>query len=313
MLTRPMMRISRSSIAAILFSSSFMPAGLRNGMTPSMMHTIASAANKSLQSNPTTYPRGISAPAGAVQVLEEIALRRYDQNIALEPQGILVGLHAAIEGGEFWIAGIGARIGRGSTRISLAAYVLRLAGCIGQNVGALALGIGADLLGVSRAAGAQLLRLCDLALLHALVHGRGNIVSQVDALQLQVDQLDAKLPGGRGDVVERGVAQGAAHIGDHFAERLSGNRGLEFVAHDVGQVQSGHIRIAAAGLHETRGVEQLPFDVEIHAQRFLVTGQEALPGIGSSQNAAIENMLLIQRGFEAQSRTVLCSVHPAEA
>src|SRR3984957_15026758 len=173
MLTRPMMRISRSSIAAILFSSRFMPAGLRNGMTPSMMHTIASAANKSLQSNPTTYPGAISAPAGAVQVLEEIALRRDDQDIALEPQGILVGLHAAIEGGKFGIAGVGARIGRRGARIRLAAYVLRLAGCIGQHIGALALGIGADLLGVCHAAGAQLLRLCNLALLHALIHGGG--------------------------------------------------------------------------------------------------------------------------------------------
>ena len=55
------MRISRSSMDAILASSRFIADGLMNGMMPSMMQTIASAANKSVQSNPTSHPEKISA------------------------------------------------------------------------------------------------------------------------------------------------------------------------------------------------------------------------------------------------------------
>src|ERR1700681_1636963 len=87
---------------------------------------------------------------------------------------------------------------------------------------------------------------------------------------------------------------------------------LKRVADEGGEPQAGHILVSAGRLEETRGVEQLPLDVEIDTERLLVTGQEALAGIGTRENAPIEDMYFIQRRFQVQSRTVLRAVDLAE-
>jgi hypothetical protein len=120
-------------------------------------------------------------------------------------------------------------------------------------------------------------------------------------------------PGGSADLVETGIAQRTARIGDHFSQRLAGDRALEAVAHDVRQPQPSHIVVTAGRLEDTSGVEQLPLDVEIDAERLLVTGQEALASKGAREDATIENMHLVQWRFQMQSRAVLDAVDLAEA
>jgi len=76
MLKKPPRRSSRSSIADSFANSRFMPDGFMKGTMPSTMQTMANAASRSVQSSLTEHPEAALAPAGAVQVLEELALGR---------------------------------------------------------------------------------------------------------------------------------------------------------------------------------------------------------------------------------------------
>ena len=78
MLMKPTTRISRSSIAANLASSRFTLAGLMNGIMPSMMKTMASAANRSVQSSPTRFTLPL--------IQRPLALCRYLKN---SPSGVI--------------------------------------------------------------------------------------------------------------------------------------------------------------------------------------------------------------------------------
>src|SRR5205823_9871354 len=87
---------------------------------------------------------GLARPAA--KEAEEIAFRRQDERGVLAVQRIAIGLQRAIEGKEFFV--LPKRIGIDLDRltVAVAAHPLRLALRLGQDDGALALGIGAYIL-----------------------------------------------------------------------------------------------------------------------------------------------------------------------
>jgi len=108
----------------------------------------------------------------------------------------LVGIQAAVERVELGVHPVGLRVDRRRPGVALALDLLGIAVCLGQQHLALAVRIGTDLLALGRA-DRPLLVGDALALgLHAAVHRLADLRDEVDALQPDVDDLDAEVLGG---------------------------------------------------------------------------------------------------------------------
>src|SRR5258705_5572002 len=135
--------------------------------------------------------RGALAAAAAEEP-EEIAVRRQDQCRVLPAERLAIGLHRAVESEEVLILAEGVGVDLDRFALTLAAQDLRLLLRLGDDHRALALGDGADALGVLVALGAELLRLALPLGLHAREDRLAVLFRQVGAAQPHVDDLDAE-------------------------------------------------------------------------------------------------------------------------
>src|SRR5580704_7021093 len=174
MLPSPAMRNSRSCTCRSLAKARFTPCGLMNGAIPSNTRNSPSAASRSVKFTGGSASRALAPrrarPGGILQVLEEFAVRAHDQQVAVLAERMIISLHAAVEGIELGILGVGAGIGLCGGRITLAANAQRIALGIGEDHGALPFGRGADLGARLLPLGTQPVGGLGEALLHALVH-----------------------------------------------------------------------------------------------------------------------------------------------
>src|SRR6202022_3772864 len=123
MLPRPAMRNSRSVTSSSLANARFTPRGCRNGAIPSKTKNSARAASRSVKFKDTRCSRRSSALTGAgiLQVLEELAVRRHDEQVAVLAERALIRLQASVERIELGIFRVGLCIGLGRLRIAVAA------------------------------------------------------------------------------------------------------------------------------------------------------------------------------------------------
>ena len=110
MLPRPAMRSSRSPSVEQLRERALDAAGIQERQHPSSTRNSASAASRSDRLNDMrgcgrlSAAERASAPlAGVLQVLEELAVGRHDQHVAVLAERALVGLQAAVEGVELGV------------------------------------------------------------------------------------------------------------------------------------------------------------------------------------------------------------------
>src|ERR1700758_5488355 len=151
MLPRPAMRNSRSPISSSFAKARFTPRGFRKGAMPSNTKNKPRAASRSVRFNDTTAPdRSLPQAAlsinrrgrarmrlvGILQILEELPIRRYDQQGAVLAEGVVISLQAAIKGVELGILRIGLRIDGGRFRVALAVNAQRVLLGVRQDLGA---------------------------------------------------------------------------------------------------------------------------------------------------------------------------------
>src|SRR5688572_7411207 len=119
-------------------------------MMPSSTRNSARAENRSERSSDTglvfrlRWERGVSAPPGVLQILEELAVRRDHENIAFLADGALIGLQTTIERIELRMLGISGSIDRGGFGVRLTTDLQRSALRLGDDLGALAQRLRAD-------------------------------------------------------------------------------------------------------------------------------------------------------------------------
>src|SRR5690606_7083131 len=82
----------------------------------------------------SSHRRRLRAARGALQILEELAVRRHHQHIAVGADGLAIGLQAAVERIELRIAAIGLGIDLRRLGIALTADDLRLAIGLGKDL-----------------------------------------------------------------------------------------------------------------------------------------------------------------------------------
>src|SRR5579862_7614426 len=136
MLPRPAIRNSRSVTSSKRAKARFTPRGYRKGAIPSKTKNSARAASRSVKFRDTDIPsRSVLAGGARVpQVLEELALRSDDEQVAILAERTFIRLQASIEGVELGILGVGLRIRLRRLRISLTANSERIALRVCQNL-----------------------------------------------------------------------------------------------------------------------------------------------------------------------------------
>src|ERR1051326_3731809 len=144
--------------------------------------------------------RGVLAGPAAEEA-EEIAFRRQDERGVLAVQRIAIGLQRAVKGKEFFV--LPERIGIDLDRltVAVAAHPLRFALRLGENDGALAFGVGADLLRRLGAFAAILRGLLLTLGLHAGIDGLAVFFRQIGAAQPHIDDINAEILGLHRDIV----------------------------------------------------------------------------------------------------------------
>src|SRR5882757_8885930 len=103
MLPSPAMRNSRSVTSRSLAKARFTPRGCRNGAIPSKTKNSARAASRSVKFKDTRVFRerpSALARAGILQVLEELAVGRNDEQVPVLAERALIRLQASVEGVE---------------------------------------------------------------------------------------------------------------------------------------------------------------------------------------------------------------------
>src|ERR1700733_5805550 len=133
MLPRPAMRNSRSPTSSSLENARFTPRGFKKGAMPSNTKNKPSAASRSVKFNDTTAPdRSLPQAAlsisrrgrarmrlvGILQVLEELSIRRHDEQVAILAEGVIVSLQAAIKTIELRILRISPCVDGGRLRVA---------------------------------------------------------------------------------------------------------------------------------------------------------------------------------------------------
>ncbi len=124
----------------------------------------------------------------------------------------------------------------------------------GQDLGALAIGLGADAFGLGAALGAQLVAAGAEALLHALVHRAADLIGQVDALHAHVDQLDAEFLRRIAGAAEHVAGERRALGDDDFLQRAARHHALDAVLDVLAQALRGDIVVAVGGAVVLRGI-----------------------------------------------------------
>src|ERR1700686_4000287 len=142
MLPRPAIRNSRSRTSRSLANARFTPWGLINGAMPSNTRNSPSAASRSVEFRDTQAVRALASRGSRFrrifQILEEIPVGRYHQQVAILAERALVSLQAAIEGVELGVLRVGTRVGLGGDRVAFAPHAQRIALRVGEEHGALA-------------------------------------------------------------------------------------------------------------------------------------------------------------------------------
>src|SRR3984957_18221348 len=146
MLPRPAMRNSRSPISSSFAKARFTPRGFRKGAMPSNTKNKPSAASRSVRFNDTTAPdRSLPQAAllgarmrlvGILQVLEELPVRRHDQQVAVLAERMAVRLQTAIEAIKLGILRIGLRVDRGGLCVTLTMHAQRVLLRVREDLGA---------------------------------------------------------------------------------------------------------------------------------------------------------------------------------
>src|SRR5437867_6328447 len=233
---KPMKRSCPSERSVSRRNASRQARGAISGSNPSSTSTSAHAArNVSGTASPVrsllaagTW-RALGAAAGLLEILEELGARIEHHDVALVPERRLVRLETAVEGVELGILPVRGGVDRRGLRIPVTLGLLRLLVGVGQNHFALAVGIGADLLGLGPALRTQLVGDALALGLHALVDLRQDFLGQLDPAQAHVDDLDADLlrvgvgalPRLRHDLVALG---GDRLVDSAFVDLLAENR-----------------------------------------------------------------------------------------
>ena len=237
-----------------------------------------------------------SSPAGAAHRLEEVAARVDDHQVRLVAEGRPIRLEAAIELGELRV--LAERLGEDRRRLGVAVALdlLRVAVRLGDDHFALAVGVGADLLALGRAGGAQLVG--DLLALgrHAAVDRFGDVADEVDALDADVEDLDAE---GLGV-----VAEAAAHVEhhlvalgrEHAADRALGHLLVERRMHDRRQARLEVLHVGAVVQDELARIVDAPLHEPVDDQALLL-GREDRPRLGAVErlDATVEEDDVLER------------------
>src|SRR3984957_7632688 len=258
MLPRPAIRNSRSPISSSFAKARFTPRGFRKGAMPSNTKNKPSAASRSVRFNDTTAPdRSLPQAAllgarmrlvGILQVLEELPVRRHDQQVAVLAERMVVRLQTAIEAIKLGILRISLRVDRGRLRITLTMHAQRVLLRVREDLGALPLGGRLDLHALTLALGAQPARDLREILLHALVHARAHLVGEVDRLYANVDEIDTET----GDILLRlhkHLVRHSCTIGRHdLLESALSHDTLDAVLHDFRQPPAGDVLVTARRL-----------------------------------------------------------------
>src|SRR5579862_8712697 len=285
MLPSPAMRNSRSSTCNSRARARFTPRGLMKGAMPSSTRNSPSAASRSVRlSGIADQPYGASAArrlrlARVSQVAEELAVRRQHQEIAVLAEGVLVGLQAAPERVELRVARVclGVALRRGGIAITTGA--LRIALGVGENHGALPLGVRLDARALLLTFGAQLVGDPGEALLHALVDALRDLIGQIDALDAHVHQLHAQPAGIAARLAGHLGGDGGTLGGDDLLQGALRDHALDAVLDDLGQPLAGDLLAAAGGAVVGARILDTPLDVEIDDQVAPVVGEEGLAGV----------------------------------
>src|SRR4029450_12805342 len=128
-----------------------------------------------------------------VEIAEEVGVRAQDHGRSAGAAGLLLGLHAPVEGIEILILVEGLGIDPGGLAIGLALQDLGLEPGFGLDDGDLAVGRGGDAGLLLVALGAQLAGLALAVGLHAVIDRLGVGLRQICTLDAHVDGFDAQL------------------------------------------------------------------------------------------------------------------------
>src|SRR6056297_2012949 len=261
-----------------------------------------------------TGGRSALGAAGVVQVTEEITVGIQHQQVAGQPYRVPIGLDAAVESVELPVPVEGAGIDLRGDRVALTADLLRLPVRLGDENGALAVGIGAHAFSLLGAFRAQLRRHGRALLAHAPVHRLRHILGELDPFHAHVDQFDAELGCRlrRGDhyvVHEHGTLQG-----HHLAHRSLGELVSQIGLENLQQPTRGDHLVAARGYVVLPRIPDAPLQEEVHEHGFLLRGNHFLGWLVQRQDLARELPDVVDdRHFEMQTGLVVGSDDLAES
>src|SRR4051794_6522468 len=204
-------------------------------------------AAQTMQKKRRRSARSASLGRRTLEVFEELAVRRDDDQVAILTERIAVRLQAAPERIELRVAVVRAGIDARRGRLAFAANALRIRVGLRDDLDLLAFRLGTDDLRFAIALAALRARDALEALLHALVHAGRDVFLQVDALHAHVDELDAE-PQQRIRGARHEFTGDLLTIGDHdFLERAAGDRVLDAVLDRLADEPLGALFVAAAG------------------------------------------------------------------
>src|SRR6185295_16430452 len=269
--------------------------------------TGRSRANKMKTVRGTARPPELfSLGRRSLEIAEELAVGRHHDHVALAADRIPIGLQAAIERVELGVPVVGVGVELRSNGVAFTADALRVGVRLGEDLGAPALGVGADDLRFAVALAALGARDALEALLHALVHAGGDVLLQVDALQAHVDQLDAELLQLVADACEETGDDLVAVRGHDLGQLAPGDGVLDAVLDFLADEGLGAFFIATAGrLVVLLRVADAPLDVVIDVQQLALAGEELLAVELVRQHALVElHDVVDQRHLEVQAGLV---------
>ena len=136
---------------------------------------------------------------------------------------------------------------------------------------------------------------------------------QIDALDLDIDNVDSPFLCHRSGLCNQDVSQTGTISGNHLVDGAFAEFAAHGVFHDLVNPKICRSRVTAHGGVEQRHVGNFPFHKGIHDHVFLFHGQETFGLCVQHQNPGIEKFdVLIDRDLKMQPGLVIGPDNPTE-
>src|SRR5579862_7843707 len=183
----------------------------------------------------------------------------------------------------------------------------------GQNLGAIALRLGAQPLAFGGALGAHLPGLRGVCRLHARVYGVDDLVGRIDALDAGVYHLDAEAIGDGLDPRHHGRRQAAEWLGNNRGHRQLRIDRLELAAHRIAKPRDYRLLIARTRAQVGTRITHAPAQVDVNHQSLLILGKEGFTRQTLAEHSSIHPLDVFEWPAPVQARRVITLLHLPEA